>query len=134
MKKAFGSQFLLLKFISNLQNSFAKYFNVRHKRFGSVFQGPFKAKRIEKDNYLLHLSRYIHLNPATSLLIKIEDLDKNPWTSFPFYLNRKHDENNLVNSAFITKMIGSRNKYKKFVYNQADYQSKLRKIKGLLLE
>lgn len=124
----------VIRYISNLQNSFAKYFNLRNKRFGSVFQGPFKAKRIEKDNYLLHLSRYIHLNPVTSFLIKIEELDNYSWTSFSYYLNREKDKNHLINSSFIIKMVGSREKYKGFVYNQADYQKKLGKIKGLILE
>ena len=124
----------IIQYISNLQNSFAKYFNIRNKRFGSVFQGPFKAKHIEKDSYLLHLSRYIHLNPATSFLIEITDLDNYPWTSFPYYLDRKSDNKRVVNSSFITKMVGSKEKYKKFVYDQADYQRKLSKIKGLTLE
>lgn len=124
----------IVRFISNFQNSFAKYFNIRNKRFGSVFQGPFKAKHIEKDNYLLHLSRYIHLNPVTLFLINIKDLDKYAWTSFPYYLNRKLDEVNLTNSSFIIKMVGSKDKYKKFVFDQADYQRKLSKIEGLILE
>ena len=40
----------VVQFISNLQNSFAKYYNLRNKRFGSVFQGPFKAKRLGEIN------------------------------------------------------------------------------------
>ena len=62
------------------------------------------------------------------------DLDKYPWTSFPYYLAEKEDNNDLINSSFITKMVGSRGKYEQFVYNQADYQRKLGKIKGLILE
>lgn len=46
-----------------VMNSYVKYFNLKHKRVGGLFQGKFKAVRIEKDPYLLHLTRYIHLNP-----------------------------------------------------------------------
>ena len=40
------------------------YFNKKYDRVGSLFQGPYKAVLITEDNYLLHLSRYIHLNPS----------------------------------------------------------------------
>lgn len=122
------------EYVSNFQKGYAKYFNVKNKRFGSVFQGPFKAKHIDKNEYLLHLSRYIHLNPVTSYLINIEELEEYPWTSFPLYFNNKANIKNLVNTDFITKIAGSYEKYKKFVYDQADYQRKLNEIKGLLLD
>lgn len=124
----------IARFVSNIQNSFAKYFNSRNKRFGSLFQGPFKAKHVDMDSYLLHLSRYIHLNPITSYIINIDELYNYPWTSFPFYINKKTDKVNLINTSFIIKMVGSKSKYKKFVYDQEDYQKKLGKIKGLIIE
>lgn len=40
------------------------YFNKKYKRVGKLFQGHYKAVLVNDDNYLLHLSRYIHLNPA----------------------------------------------------------------------
>lgn len=62
------SEMGIQKFLSNFQNSFAKYFNIKNKRFGTLFQRPFKAKHIETEEELLHLSRYIHLNPVTSYI------------------------------------------------------------------
>jgi len=44
--------------------SYAKAINKRYNRVGPLFQGRFQAKRIAQDEYLLHLSRYIHLNPV----------------------------------------------------------------------
>jgi putative transposase len=44
--------------------SYTKAVNKQQSRVGPIFQGPFKAKLIDKDEYLLHLSRYIHLNPV----------------------------------------------------------------------
>ena len=46
-----------------LINSYVHYFNKKYERVGSLFQGIYKAVLIEEENYLLHLSRYIHLNP-----------------------------------------------------------------------
>jgi putative transposase len=124
----------VIMFTSNFQNGFAKYFNTKKERHGSLFQGPFKAKYIEKENYLLHLSRYIHLNPVISYIIDTKKLDSYPWTSFPLYMNTKLNEKNLVNTTFITRMLGSKQKYKEFVYNQANYQRQLKKIKDLTME
>ena len=52
------------QFLSILCNSHSRYFNVKYETVGSLFQGRFKAKRVDKDEYLIHVSRYIHLNPV----------------------------------------------------------------------
>ena len=44
--------------------SYSKAVNRQQGRTGPLFQGPFRAKLIDKDEYLLHLSRYLHLNPV----------------------------------------------------------------------
>ncbi len=50
-------------FINSLGTRYAGYFNRKYKRVGPLFQGVYKAVLIETDEQLLHLSRYIHLNP-----------------------------------------------------------------------
>ena len=50
-------------FTRSLLTKYSTYFNKRHQRVGSLFQGTYKAVLIDDENYLLHLSRYIHLNP-----------------------------------------------------------------------
>ena len=47
-----------------------KAFNKRYGRVGGLFQGRFKARYIGKNDYLLQLSRYIHLNPVRAGLVK----------------------------------------------------------------
>jgi len=49
--------------------SYTKAVNVQQKRVGPLFQGPFKATHIDENEYLLHLSRYIHLNPVFAGLV-----------------------------------------------------------------
>lgn len=51
-------------FMRSLATKYSTYFNKRYDRIGSLFQGPYKAVLVSDDNYLLHVSRYIHLNPV----------------------------------------------------------------------
>ena len=48
-----------------VNTSYVAYFNKRYARVGALFAGKFKAVLVESEPYLLHLSRYIHLNPAS---------------------------------------------------------------------
>jgi putative transposase len=50
------------KFMQRLGNGYTKYFNNRHKRSGVLFQGKFKSKHVDSNEYLLHLSVYINGN------------------------------------------------------------------------
>lgn len=74
------------RFMANISNSYSKYFNLKRKRVGPLFQGTFKAVRVETDEQLLHLTRYIHLNPTTSFLIPLKELEFYPWSSYIEYL------------------------------------------------
>jgi putative transposase len=49
--------------------SYTKAINERYQRVGALFQGAFRVKRIDRPEYLLHLSRYIHLNPVRAGLV-----------------------------------------------------------------
>jgi len=54
----------LQKFMQALLTRYSIYFNKKYDRVGSLFQGRYKAVLVLEINYLLHLSRYIHLNPS----------------------------------------------------------------------
>ncbi|MBI2052416.1 MAG: transposase [Candidatus Sungbacteria bacterium] len=57
----------ITKFMRRLGTGYTMYLNKKYEHSGHVFQGAFKAKHIEKDRYLQHLVRYIHLNPLELL-------------------------------------------------------------------
>jgi len=119
-------------FAANFQNGFAKYYNLKNKRKGPVFCQMFKGVLIETEEQFLHVSRYIHLNPVTAFLLKIEDLLNYPWTSFSAYMKKiKYD---FVETKLIMSYFNSPAHYKEFVFNQEDYQKELAKIKRLALE
>ena len=52
------------RFMHRLQTAYTIHFNLRHCRSGHLMQGRYGAKLVEKDAYLLRLSRYVHLNPV----------------------------------------------------------------------
>lgn len=54
----------ITKFMNKLSVSYVKYFNQKHERTGSLFEGPFKAKLVKNDNQAKYLFSYIHLNPV----------------------------------------------------------------------
>lgn len=112
-------------FMNRVQNSFTKYFNTKNDRVGPLFQGPFKAVRVGTDEQLVHVSRYIHLNPLVGGLIA--DLEKYPWSSYRGYIGRDNDNMSIakLKPDQILSYFKSPNDYKKFVLDQADYAKSL---------
>ena len=121
-------------FMGLIQNSYAKYFNLKNKRNGALFQSMFKAVRIEDDEQLTHVSRYIHLNPCTAYLCKINKLKEYPWSSYPYYLDPKSYSYTFLSPELVLNLFKNRKAYEKFVFDQADYQKELANIKHLTLE
>lgn len=122
----------LQNFIRCVQNGYAKFFNTRNKRSGPLFQSAFKSVLIESNEQLLHVSRYIHLNPATSNLIKIEHLSNYGWSSFKNFLGDGSYE--FINPGIVTDQFEDKSDYKDFVNSQADYQRELDQIKSIVLD
>jgi putative transposase len=118
--------------ISNVQNGYAKYYNIRTKRTGPLFQPRFQAVRIETEEQLLHVSRYIHLNPSTSHLVSTENILQYVWSSFPSYIAKSNYS--FMNTEMILELMHGREKYQKFVFDQASYQKELAHIKHLIFE
>ena len=117
---------LISKFINDIQNSYSRYLNTRFKRKGPLWQSRFRSIKIISNEQLLHVSRYIHLNPTTSRLVKIPE----EW-DFSSYKDFISDEQTLEEITEIS--IQSRVQYRKFVEDRKDYQKKLREIRKFLM-
>lgn len=72
----------MIKLMRSVSTRYSMYFNTKYKRVGPLFQGKYKAVLITNDIYLLHLSRYIHLNPGS-------DPRRYPYSSYSHYLGDK---------------------------------------------
>lgn len=115
-------------YMKNLLDSYSRYFNVKNKRKGPLWQGRFRSVLIDRDEQLLHLTRYIHLNPTSDQLVrKAEDW---PYSSYQEFLGLKHEK--ICNlSPYLNIKATS---YKHFVEERKDYQARLAEINHLLLE
>lgn len=70
----------LSKGMKYLNGTYTQFFNRSHKRVGHLYQGRFKGILVEKESYLLELSRYIVLNPVRARMVRAaKDW---PWSSY----------------------------------------------------
>lgn len=121
------------KFIANMQNSYAKYFNTKRKRQGSLFTEMFKNVRVEDEEQFVHLARYIHLNPLTTYVIsKKEELDTYPWSSFPGYFNNSPTE--FLETNTLLSLYKANKDLETFTKDQIDYQRQIHNFTYLVLE
>ena len=121
------------KFISRLQNSHAKYLNIKLKRNGALYQSPFKNTIIETNEQLIHVARYIHINPLTSYVIKDSSELKNYlWCSFGDYVNPTNRR--FINKEQIMTQYSSKMDFASFTLDRVNYQRELSNIKHLILE
>src|SRR3972149_5063142 len=105
-------------FMRKAVNSYSTYFNVLQERIGPLLQGVFQAVRVESDEQLIHVSRYIHRNPWIGHVIKRNDLRSFPWSSLPDYLESK--SGTFITKERILSYFSSPLKYEKFVMDESE--------------
>lgn len=120
----------ITNFMRRLLNSYAHYVNIKQKRVGPLFTGRFKNVAMETDEQLLHVSRYIHLNPLVSGLT--HDLGRYSWSSYSSYVGDREDK--LSAPEEIIGMFTSSARYREFVMDQAAYGKELERIKHLIFD
>ncbi len=85
----------LSRFMHRLQTAYTVYFNHRHGRHGHLMQGRYGASVVERDAYLLRLSRYVHLNPVFTSALRnrplrdrLAFLRQYAWSSYRSYIGK----------------------------------------------
>lgn len=112
------------KFMHKVSTAYSMFFNLKYSRSGILFQGVFKAKHIDTESYLIHLSRYIHLNPID--LAEQENDRQDPgglenykWSSFQFYLNQKRPSIIELKKDTVSGYFKNSQDLRAFTYNNA---------------
>jgi len=114
----------LQKFMRSLNTSYSRYFNLRHKRSGPLFESSYKAVRIDQSSYYDHITRYIHLNPRH-------------WenyfnSSLKYY--RDGNEPEWLTTKPILELFASREKYMQFVADYEEMREMLAEMKYQLAD
>lgn len=91
-------------FMHNLNNAYTKYFNNAYDRKGHLFRERFKAALVEKDNYLLKMTVYLHLNPQKLNLAS--DARTYPYSTYASYLNKEFSAHGIDLKEEITEILG----------------------------
>lgn len=123
----------LSKIMHHINSSYTTYTNVKRKRSGHLFQGRFKSIVVDKDSYLLELSRYLHLNPVRAKAV--ENPEDYPFSSYAAYISARGEP--FVTRSAILEMFGTkeneaRKRYSAFVEAAmaAETESPMKKVYG----
>ena len=118
------------RYINLILKSYAKYFNIKHNRKGPLWEGRFKNVLVDADEQLLHLTRYVHLNPVTAGIV--DKPEEWLYSSYREYIDMVNEKESICEYRDILDITpGS---YKKFVEDRISYQRELEKIKHVILE
>ncbi len=113
----------MTKFMRSVMTSYSLYFNLKYKRTGRLFESRYKASRISNQDYLEHISRYIHLNPRYW---------KNYlFSSFQYYKSGVYPE--WLQPEKIMILFGNPGAYQAFLEDYEDHKQMLKEIKQELV-
>lgn len=124
----------LSQFMHHFNGSYTSWFNHRHQRVGHLYQGRYKAFLIDADNYLLEVSRYIHLNPIRIEAFSEQTAEekwtallKYRWSSLPDYISGEK-RSNFVNYKTVLDYMGGdshrgRLAYRKFIIKAIEQET-----------
>jgi putative transposase len=113
----------MAELMRGIDASYTVYFNRKYNRVGHLFQSRYRASRIDHDDYLLHISRYIHLNP--------ENYTEWPYSSLPEYLGTR--QANWVKPLKIMQLFGEGvGEYETFLEDYLTNRQELKELSHLL--
>lgn len=100
-------------YIGRINNFYAKNFNNKYNYIGHLFQSRYNAELIEKDNYVLEASKYIHLNPVRANMVS--DPQAYKWSSYSMYMGKEKEQ--LISSDYILSYFKNKDRklYKNYV-------------------
>lgn len=107
----------LSTYMRRLLTGYAISYNLRHSRYGHLFQNRFKSIVCEEDAYFKELVRYIHLNPLRAKLVdSLAELERYPWCGHSVLSGKI--ENDWQDIDYVMKWFGSGQKEARRTYRQ----------------
>jgi len=127
----------LSKSMHRIKSGYANYFNRRHNRKNKLFKDRYSCFVIEKENYLVELSRYLHLLPKKDGVAK--SLFQYKWSSLPGYINREKREDWIDYGSILSTLSGEDHKaslnYQKYIEKSLKKQifSPFKNLRGRII-
>lgn len=112
-------QSTLSVFMKSLMVSYSMYFNLKYKHSGAVFESRFKCSRITQQNYLEHISRYIHMNP--------ENWENYPYSSLKYFLATPCPS--WLNPQSVKDLFNNSKEYLEFMHDYEGHKEMLQELK-----
>jgi len=91
----------IAKAMHDINAGYANWYRHKYRLIGSIFQGRYKAIVVEKDEYLMILSAYIHLNPVRAGIVKKPE--EYVWSSYGSYIGKNKPPSFLDISEILAK-------------------------------
>ena len=106
----------LSKFVNVLFNAYVQAVNRQQGRKGTLFEGRFRHVWVDREEYLAHLCRYIHLNPVRAKLVtRVQDW---PYSNYLEWIGLQTE--NLKDEVFIRERFPTPKAYQQFVVDNQD--------------
>lgn len=119
------------RFMHKIGTSYTKYFNMKNKRNGTLFQGTFKSTHIDSNEYLLYLSAYVNKNN----FIHGYNLDDSwPYSSLLDYLGKRKGGLVAINTHAILGQFRNLKDYKEFLEKNALHLKNKKEMEKYLIE
>jgi putative transposase len=106
----------ITKLTQRVFTAYFSYMNLKYNKTGPLFDGKLKGVLVDSEEYLLHLSRYIHRNPLQ--LIQNAPLSTYPYSSYSYYIGHRHAswvQAKTLLDIFYLPTTQSQQTYKEFV-------------------
>lgn len=114
----------IARLMQGVMSGYSRYFNKKYQRSGPLFESRYKAAHISNELHLMHISRYIHLNPKQWRTWQ--------WSSLPYYRDELHAE--WVDPTMVLEMFSSQAAYIDYVADYEESKETLDSIKHELAD
>ena len=115
-------------FMQAVFHSYSMSFNQIHRHSGTLFEGPFRAILIDRNEYLLNLCRYIHRNPLDAGMVVTPEQWR--YSNYADFIGKRRGA--LVDHEFVTMNFGSPEAYEDFIMNHIPPEKAQRELRHYL--
>ena len=118
------------RFMKSLLGSYSQALNKQRQRSGPLFQGRFQSILVDRGEYIIHLARYIHLNPVKAGLVS--SLDEWCYSNYLDVIGLRSGK--LKDASLVPERFASGDDYRKFVEEYWEETKEPKDFEGYLLD